>query len=272
MMKSRVLACLGLGLSLACAQKNLDPRQISYDEGPTGSEADVSKLDITYEAADSNSAVVLQAYALNGMAQIERFFGRSFPEPVMLTILPDREAFDAYAAKKWGLTQTQCWMVGAAGTHDVVLLTTRLWEPACDHDASDERHVRDLLVHEFVHAFHMQINPSDEFERADEVGWFVEGLATYVSGQLEAGHLVRAHEAVEKGETPDHLVDAWSGPYRYGVAGSMAAFLDELLGRGQFGTLLAATTQAELLDPVGMTERDFLEAWKAWVLSAGTPD
>jgi hypothetical protein len=229
--------------------------------------ADVGTITMTYQAVDSSAAVVLEDYADYGAAVIERFFDQRFSDPVTIRILPDRESFDAYAAKNWGLQQTQCWMVGAAGTTEMVLLSTRHWKPECDHDPEDAGHVRNLVVHELVHVFHMQSNPTDEFVGAEEVGWFVEGLATYVSGQLESSHADRAREAVETGETPDRLVDAWSGPYRYGVAGSLAAFLDDQIGRTAFTELLTATTQAELLEPTGMSEQQFLAAWMKWVLS-----
>ena len=156
-------------------------------------------------------------------------------------------------------------MVGGAENEGVVLVSPRLWTPDCDHDPADSQHVRDLVVHELVHVFHMQHNPSSEFEGADEIGWFVEGLATYASGQFEHGHADRALEAVESGAVPERLAEAWSGPYRYGVSGSLVAYVDDRIGRAGLAELLGATTQAEILDRLGMTEPELLAAWAAWV-------
>ena len=42
----------------------------------------------------------------------------------------------------------------------------------------------------------------------DDVGWFVEGLATYASGQLEGAKFATAREAIEKGNAPKELEKA----------------------------------------------------------------
>lgn len=229
------------------------------------SAVEAGRLSFEYEPEDSSQMAALESYSYEGVERVENFFGARYLNPVTVVVLPDRAAFDAYAAREWGMPQTQCWMVGAAATNSLVLVSPRHWSPDCDHDPNDATHVRDIVVHELVHVYHMQHNPSDEFEGADEVGWFVEGLATYASGQLETGHADRAREAVETGAVPARLMDAWSGPYRYGVAGSLAAFIDETVGRDTFVELLGAATQDELLSAMGMTETQVLEAWADWV-------
>jgi hypothetical protein len=234
---------------------------------PGSLQAQAAGLRFEYEPVDTEFARSIEGYAREGIARIETYFRSSFPDPVTVIVLPDRAAFDAYASEKWGMPQTQCWMVGAAATRSLVLVSPRHWTPECDHDPADETHVRDIVVHELVHVFHMQHNPSDEFAGAEEVGWFAEGVATHVSGQLEMGHASRAREAVEAGAEPERLVDAWSGPYRYGVAGSLAAFIEERVGRDAYSRLLGATTQAELLEALDMTEAETLAAWRNRVLA-----
>lgn len=222
-------------------------------------------ISFEYEPVDSSAVVPLREYVEEGRDRIEAFFGRPFAESFVFRVVPSRDAYDRHAAEKWGMTQTACWMVGGAEDAGVVLVSPRLWSTACDHDPADARHVRDLVVHELVHVYHMQHNPSTEFEGADEIGWLVEGLATYASGQLEHAHAERAREAVETGAVPARLADAWSGPYRYGVSGSLVAYVDGRIGRAGLVELLGATTQAEILDRLGMTEQELLAEWAAWV-------
>jgi hypothetical protein len=268
MIKKALPVLLGLGHVLSCTPQNGMPESESEPASsamarPTTS--GVHKLTIQYEEKDSIVAATLEGYARGGIMEIELFFDRVFPDSLTVQVLTDRGSFDAYALESWGIPETQCWMVGAAGVRTVALLSPLEWRPECDHDPNDDQHVRDVLVHELVHVFHMQHSPTDEFLGAEEIGWFVEGLATYVSGQLAASHADRARKAVEVGAVPSRLADAWSGEYRYGVAGSLAAFLDAKVGRVTFTRLLAATTQAQLLAPTGLLEEEFLEEWESWV-------
>ena len=158
-------------------------------------------------------------------------------------------------------------MVGGADDHTLHLLAPDRWDTeACEHDAADAEHVRRLVTHELVHVYHGQVNPSADLGLLEDLAWFTEGLATYVSGQLEARHQGRAAEAIREGRAPERLADAWSGPFRYGVAGSMVAFIDEAWGRDTLRGLLAATSQAQLLDALGVDEPGFLERWEQWVV------
>ena len=198
-------------------------------------------------------------------ARIGRWLG-PFPDTVLVRVLPGRAAFDAALREAWAIPETACWMVGAADDHSLYLLSPAVWRAeACEHDGDDGGHRRRLITHEAVHAYHGQVNPSPDVGLLEDVGWFVEGLATYVSGQLAAEHAGRAAEAVAAGRAPVRLTEAWSGPYRYGVAGSLAAFIDRRWGRAALRRAMTATTQAGLLAPLGLDEDGFLAEWRAWV-------
>lgn len=189
-----------------------------------------------------------------------------FPDTVSVRVHASREAFSTALREMWGIPETACWMVGAAGDHTLDLLSPDVWDDeACEHDPTDRDHARRLVAHEAVHVYHGQVNPSDDLGLLEDIGWFTEGLATYVSGQLEARHAGRAAEAIAAGAAPTDLASAWSGPYRYGVCGSMAAFIDEVWGRDTLRDLLTATSQAELLGRLGVTEVEFLDRWQRWV-------
>jgi hypothetical protein len=198
---------------------------------------------------------------------IARELGR-FEDTVSVHVYPSRTAFSDGLRKTWGLPETSCWMVGAADDHALHLLAPDRWATeACEHDADDADHVRRLVTHELVHVYHGQANPSTDLGLLEEIGWFTEGLATYLSGQLEARHEGRAAEAIRTGREPARLADAWSGPFRYGVAGSLVAFIDAAWGRGTLVDLLRATSQAELLTALGVSEAQLLDRWRGWVTS-----
>ena len=119
-----------------------------------------------------------------------------------------------------------------------------------------------VVAHELVHVYHGQHNPTGDFEGMDDLGWFVEGLAVYVSGQLEHGHKHAAQNAIAKGKAPTQLARAWSGPFRYGVSGSMVRFIDKRYGRDMLWKLLPETKPDKVLNHLGLSEKDFLAAWR----------
>lgn len=209
---------------------------------------------------------VVRADATRGEARITAFFGAPFPHPVAITVAPDRAAFDAALHDLWGFPATQCWMVGAGGADALVVLSPAAWETeACEHDPSDPTELQELVTHELVHSYHAQRNPTDDLDGMDPLGWLVEGLASYVSGQLADRHAGEARRAIEAGAVPNRLANAWSGHYRYAIAGSMVAFIDARWGRDTLTRLLGVTTQAQALDLLDETEPGFLADWTAWV-------
>ena len=83
---------------------------------------------------------------------------------------------------------------------------------------------------------------------------------------MRRNRLSDPREAVRTGATPARLADAWSGRYRYGVSGSLVAYIDSLWGRDAVRDLLAVTTQTQLLERLGVSEQELLARWKAWVM------
>lgn len=214
-----------------------------------------------------NGAVVSRLHAdlVWSEQQLQAALG-GFSDPVTVRVHPSRDAFDSALEEAWGIAETSCWVVGAADDRGLHLLSPGVWrQQACEHDPDDHDHVRTLVTHELAHVLHGQRNPSDDIGLLSEIGWFTEGLATWASGQLERRHAERAAEAIATGASPDRLANAWSGPFRYGVAGSMVAFIDDVWGRGAIRSLLTATSQAEILGTLGIDEAGFLRQWKDWV-------
>lgn len=224
-----------------------------------------------FVASGTNEKIseAIRADAGSATRDIETFFGVNFPHGFQVLVLPSRAAFDASLPVEWGLTPTQCWMVASGVAERLWILAPDAWpKEACDHDASDARHIRNLVAHELVHVFHGQANPSGDFRAVEGIDWFVEGLATYVSGQLDEPHLLSAEKALETGNGPKRLADAWKGKYRYGVSGSLVRFLDHEIGRARLYGLLRATNQRDLLSLAGMSESELLDRWRASVHAA----
>lgn len=232
---------------------------------PAGAQTGSATFRISADGVPDSVTSELRADIAWAETRISEMLG-PFPDTVSVSVFPGREGFDEALRAAWGIPQTACWMVGAADDHHLYLLSPGAWESeACEHDPADEEHRRLLVTHEAVHVFHGQVNPSADVGLLEDIGWFIEGLATYVSGQLETSHARRAAEALDAGEGPDRLAEAWSGPYRYGVAGSLVAFIDERWGRDSLIAALEITSPEEFHGLLGTTEDEFLADWETWV-------
>jgi hypothetical protein len=227
-------------------------------------------VELTYSTPDSVQAIAVLSDCSSGKERIERFFHMGWQQPVRARIFPDRESLTAYWRSAWKIPdlQVECWQVASGTGSMLAILSPRVWRTeACEHNADDSIATHLLIVHELVHMFHGQHNPGHEFEGMDDAGWFVDGLATYVSGQLERSHAAAARTAIAEGKDPAELKSAWSGRFRYGVCGSMAQYVDFRYGRGVLRAMLGAVTQQELLKVMGTSEAQFLSDWKRWVMS-----
>ena len=251
-----ILACLVTG----CEQKST-PDVVGGHEGQ-----EVSVFRFEFDPSDSAVVEDIETYLAHGAQLIEAYFGEPLEEGVVVEVHPSRDSFTASFPPEWGMSETACWMVAAGVSDRLIILSPRVWgEEACEHDPDDARHVQDIVVHELVHVFHGRRNPTGDFTGAEEVGWFVEGLAVHVSGQLGHGHMAEPQEAIVNGVAPVRLADAWSGKYRYGVSGSLVEYLDVTYGREVIRKMLAVTNQAELLALAGVTEDELLEQWRLFV-------
>jgi hypothetical protein len=235
----------------------------------TATEAATVPFPCVLQPADAGLESRFEAWLATGRERVEAWFGKPFPEAVTVLVHPDRAAFTASFPAEWGLTDTQCWMVAYGVADRLSVLSPRVWRTeACEHDPDDEVHVQGIVTHELVHAFHGQHNVTRDFTGIEEaVGWFGEGLGVLVSGQLDDERLTGARRAVAEGRGPVRLTEAWSGPDRYGICGSLVAFLAERVGRDGVLRLLAATSLEEFLEAAGLDEPALLDAWRASLLA-----
>jgi len=198
--------------------------------------------------------------------QIQSFFGAPFPDPIHFQVVADRANFDA-AVAKFGLSPTQCWMVGMGTADLMVLLSPQAWaKQACDHDPNDREATRLLVAHELIHVYHGQFNPTRDFTGMDDLDWFIEGLAVFTSGQLTKKRLDQVQAAASAGQLPTSLAKIWTGPNRYAFAGSLVRYVDQTWGRAATVRLLKVRNSAEALALLGTSEKSLLAGWRASLL------
>ena len=224
--------------------------------------AQAARLDF-HAAPGDPSAKQVQILARAGTRRIEHFFGGRFSHSIDFRLAPTRAAFDAAFPPALGMGKSECWMVGIGIGDRMVLLSPSDWKAeACEHDPADTAELQRLIAHELTHVYHGQNNPHPDFAGEDDLGWWIEGLAVLVAGQLTPDRVrdVRAAIAVDK--APAKLDAVWSGKLRYGFAGSLAAYVDRRWGRPMTRRLLGATSNVEALKMLGTTEAGLLADWR----------
>lgn len=223
----------------------------------------ITAATIDYHSDPADISVKETRMLIHGSARIEHFFGSPFLRPIEFSLAPNRAAFDRAIPPELGMGKSLCWMVGMGIGDQMVLLAPADWKAeACEHDPADATELQRLITHELTHVYHGQHNPHPDFAGEDDLGWFIEGLAVLVSGQLTDTRVADVRAAIAAGTAPATLDKVWSGKLRYGFAGSLAAYVDKRWGRMTTRRLLAATSNAEALKMIGTTEPELLAEWK----------
>jgi hypothetical protein len=153
----------------------------------------------------------------------------------------------------------------ASGVADRLdLLSPEAWaSEACDHNANDSTEIRHVIWHELVHVFHGQHNPDHTFSYIEKLDWLVEGIATYVSGQLDEKRIQPVRQMLVNNKTPSSLDEFWKGQNKYGLSGSIVAFIDNKYGRKKVFELLNQTNKQNVLKNLAVSEDQLLSDWKA---------
>jgi hypothetical protein len=262
--------CLGLIFGSFVAVASAEAGHASPSPITAAREQDSPSVRITANGVAAEAeADRVRALVTSGIARVEDYFGTTFGAAFEIQLFSTRQNLDEYWGRLWSEPsfESSCWMVASGQEDTLALLTPAAWDEfACEHDPRNARHVANLITHELVHVFHDQANPAYAFEGMDPLGWFVEGLATYVSGQLDSGELAPAIDAIRTQQAPTSLATAWSGKYRYGVCGSIVQFIDRTRGREVIEQLLPATNETDALNTLGWSEEELLEKWRNWEL------
>lgn len=221
-----------------------------------------------YASNDKQNKAEYVSLTDNGIKAVKLFFGEPYKNKFEVYIYPNREALDKQWQKDWNTPglKSECWMVasGVAGRFDA--LSPKAWDKeACEHRNADKLKMQQLFTHELVHVFHGQINKSPDFSDVDNIEWFVEGLATYASGQCDASRMSGIKQAVSDRSVPESLDNFWTGKLKYGLAGSMVMYIDHQYGRSKLKDLLKFNKKSEILGSLNISEADLLNDWQKYI-------
>lgn len=202
-----------------------------------------------------------------GIKSVQTFFDEPYKSEFGVFIHPNRISIDNQWRKDWKIPdfKSECWMVasGVAGRLDFI--SPRVWlTEACEHNFSDKQRSQQLITHELVHVFHGQYNKSPDFSDVTGLDWFVEGLATYASGQCDSLRIAEIKTSIRKNEIPSTLDNFWTGNLKYGLSGSMVMYIDIKFGRTKLRELLKSNRKAEILSLLGISETELLKDWRSY--------
>jgi hypothetical protein len=92
---------------------------------------------------------------------------------------------------------------------------------------------------------------------------FVEGLATYASGQADSIRMNAVKNAISENKIPSTLDAFWTGKLRYGLSGSVVMYIDHAYGRAELIKLLRYNKKSEILSHLKTSEEELLKNWEA---------
>lgn len=225
---------------------------------------------IYYSTDDVDFLSTYQEYFNEGVNRVEQYFGVDFKDRFNIYIHPDRSSLDSAWQNDWGMPDfhSECWMVASGVSTQLDIISPFRWDSlSCEHRFSDIDKTQNLITHELVHVFHGQHNVSPDFSEVFGMDWFVEGIATYASGQLDSARLTEVQEAIKSGHIPKSLDEFWTGNLKYGLSGSLVMFLEKKYGREMVFSLLDLNHVSSLYDRLNTNESDILAGWKHYLLT-----
>ncbi len=211
----------------------------------------------------------VQNYLNSGIKGISAFFNKEFKKEIDVHLFHTRKKLDAQWQKDWGMPgfKSECWMVGSGIASRLDLLSPSVWKKeACEHDPEDQVEIKRLVFHELTHVLHSDYNRSPNFDDIDNIDWFVEGLATYASGQLDEDRFNPMAKYVIETGGPKQLSEFWKGEHRYGLSGSIVAYIDKTYGRRTLSELMEFNHLVDILNRLNLSEVELIEAWKGSVV------
>ena len=204
----------------------------------------------------------------NGINSVKKFFNSSYNKEFTIIVHPNRHSLDSSWRKDWNMPEftSECWMVASGIATKLDIISPKQWEKeACEHIYSETIKTQQLVTHELVHVYHGQRNVSPDFSNAEGIDWFVEGLATYASGQCDSSRTTEIKKAISEDKIPKSLDKFWTGKIRYGLSGSVVMFIDHKYGKNKLNELLPLNKASEILSMLKTSESELLEEWKKYI-------
>lgn len=221
-----------------------------------------------YTTSDKQNIVEYKAYFEAGKKTVEEFFQDSFKNNFSIYIHPSRSSLDSTWQKDWNMPgfKSECWMVASGIAAKLDIISPKLWdELSCEHSYSKTKKTQQLITHELVHVFHGQLNFSPDFSNVEGIDWFIEGLATFASGQCDSARILEVKKAIYENKIPENLENYWTGKIKYGLSGSLVMYVDHKYGRKKLFELLAFNKKTDMLLTLGTTEVELLSEWKKYI-------
>lgn len=223
---------------------------------------------VFYTSVDRNNIKEYVVYFENGKKSVTDFFQSSFNDDFDIYIHPNRSSLDSSWQKDWNMPgfKSQCWMVASGIANKLDIISPKMWDSeACEHIYSNTIKTQQLITHELVHVFHGQQNKSPDFSDVTGIDWFVEGLATYASGQCDSIRIAEVKNAILENKIPQNLNEFWLGDLRYGLSGTVVMYLDKKFGREKLMGLLKYNNIKEVLNSLETTESEIVNEWRNYI-------
>jgi hypothetical protein len=227
-----------------------------------------SRYALIYTTNDSEYLNEYNLLVENGISSVATFFNSSFEKEFNIYIHPGRHSLDSTWQKDWNMPdfKSECWMVASGVATRMDVISPGRWAmEACEHIYTETHKTQQLITHELVHVYHGQKNASPDFSNVEGIDWFVEGLATYVSGQFDSVRISEVKRAIGDNKIPDNLDSFWTGNMRYGLSGSVVMYIDKKYGREKLKELLPLSKKSEVLGTLQITEKEILDDWKKYI-------
>lgn len=260
-MKTKFIILLATSILFCLSWKTLDTHWLKSKQ---------NGYSVLYTSADQRNLKEYNKLIKKGVSSVKTFFNSKFKQPFEVCIHPNRKSLDSTWQKDWKMTdfKSECWMVASGVSTKLDVISPKMWETeSCEHQYKETNKTQQLITHELVHVFHGQHNVSPDFSAVDGIDWFVEGLATFASGQCNQKRIDEVKKAINENTIPKQLDTFWTGKYKYGISGSMVMFIDHKYGREKLKSLLSFNKKAEILTTLNITEIDLITEWKDFILN-----
>jgi hypothetical protein len=223
---------------------------------------------LIYTSADKGNIKEYNKLIENGADSVKTFFNSSYSKTFDIFIHPNRRSLDSTWQRDWNMPgfKSECWMVASGVASRLDIISPKVWDKeACEHSYAESKKTQQVITHELVHVFHGQVNTSPYFSSVEGIDWFVEGLATYASGQCDSLRIAEIKEAIFENKIPNSLDSFWTGNLRYGLSGSIVMYIDKKYGRVKLKGLLPFNKKPEILSTLNTTEAGLIGNWKKYM-------
>ena len=221
-----------------------------------------------YTSVDKQNKTEYNKLISKGIISVKNFFNSSYAKEFNVYIHPNRNSLDSTWQKDWNTPtfKSECWMVASGIDIKLDVISPKLWnKEACEHIYSETKKTQQLITHELIHVYHGQLNVSPDFSNVEGIDWFVEGLATFASGQCDSKRIGEVKKAINDNSIPKSLDNFWTGKIKYGLSGSVVMFIEHKYGRAKLKELLPLNKKTEILLTLKTTESELLNDWKTYI-------